>query len=132
MSISDMKAIREIGMSVWERQLGGIRNQVLAARVRVSRGGDHRLRRVEPDGAVPELLQVARYPPLAAADVDRQAAGRGDDVEETLAMKSPVAVVSGLPSPAHPVGRVSLPGIPEVQLASLPVGARGTLRPWAR
>jgi hypothetical protein len=120
----------EIGMSVGKRQLGGIRNDVLTARVRLPSGRDHRLGRVEPDGTVPELLQVARYTSFTAADVERQAAGSGHEVEETFAMKTPVAVVSGLQRPAHPVGRVSLPGIPEVHHGSVTFGARGTLRPW--
>ena len=93
---------------------------------------DHRLGRVEPDGAVPELLQVASHPPFAAADVDRQATGSGDEFEETVAMKPPVAVVSGLPRPADPVGRVSLPGIPEVHHGSLTVEARRYAETMAR
>ena len=117
-------------MTVGERQFGGIRNEVLAARVCVPSGGDHRLGRVEPDGPVPELLQVARYPSLATADVERQAPGRGDEVEETLAMKPPVTVVSGLPRPADPVGRVPLPGISKVHQSSVTFELRGTLRPW--
>ncbi len=121
---------REIGMSVGERQLGGIRNDVLTARVEVASSRDHRLGRVEPDGAVTQLLQIARHPPFAAADVDREAAGRRDEVEEALAMKTPVAVVPRLARPAHPVGRVSLPGIPEVHRVSVTFESRGTLRPW--
>ena len=117
-------------MTVGERQLGGIRNDVLAARVCLPSGGDHRLRRVEPDSAVPEFLQVARDPSLATADVERQTPRRRDEFEETLAMKPPVTVVSGLPRPADPVGRVPLPGISKVHQGSVTFESRGTLRPW--
>src|SRR5690242_2798171 len=56
-----------------------------------------------------ERLQVARDAPLAAADVERQPAGRRQQVEERVAMEAPVAVVHRQPRPLHPGARVRLP-----------------------
>jgi hypothetical protein len=62
---------------------------------------------------VAESAQVPRHPALSAPDVECQISGRRDELEEAVAVKSPVAVVIGCPRPEMPLVGVRLPRVRE-------------------
>ena len=99
----------EIARAVLDRQSGGVRLADVKRRIGGPRGLDERGRRVERAHVVAALLQVAREPTFAAADIEGQPAGRRQQFEEALPMKAPVGVVVRLARPARPVGGVAFP-----------------------
>ncbi len=114
---------REIGARVLQRQCGGIGDPQIHRRVRGAGGRDHRGRRIDADDAMPELFQVPRQSSFAAADVDRPQAGRRQQGEELVAVKSPVAVMSGMPRPCDPSAGLRFPIVGKIH-AELPCSWR--------
>jgi hypothetical protein len=86
----------------------------LDRRVGLARRSDHGRRQIDRDDLVAERLHVPREPPLAAAEVQRAATRRRQELEELVAVEEPVAVVVRLPRPGHEVRRVLLPRSGEV------------------
>jgi hypothetical protein len=80
-------------------------------------GGQARQRRgaVDADHSVPTCHQISPEPALAAADVDRQAAWRRQQLQESVTVKVLVRVVPRLPRPTGPRLGVALPGPPQVE-----------------
>jgi hypothetical protein len=96
-------------LAVLEQKRTRIRLGDVERRVGAASGFDERRRRVERANVVAALLQVASETSLAAADVERQASGLRQQLEEAIAVESPVRVVSRLTRPACLLGGVALP-----------------------
>ena len=61
-----------------------------------------------------KLLEMPREPALAAANVDGAFSRRRQEVEKLVAMKSPVAVVTGSACPRNPFSGVRFPAVTEI------------------
>jgi hypothetical protein len=96
---------------------------------RFTRGGDHRGRRVDGDDVVAAFGEVAGEPPLAAPEVEGPRRRRRQKLEEEVAVVADVVPVElcRVVRPADPVGRVPLPGRPQVTRLKSP--PRHRLRP---
>jgi hypothetical protein len=101
--------------AVPEGKVGGVREVRLELGIGLARGGEHRRRGVDCDHGVPERLQVAREPALAAAEVEGAAARWPTEIEELIAVEVPVAVETGLTRPGDELKSVLLPGSAEVR-----------------
>jgi hypothetical protein len=111
------KGDRKVRSSIIQRQRSRIGDPEIHRRVQVARGGDERRRSVKADDLMPECLQAPRKSPFAAAYVHCASARRRQKAKKLVAVVSPVAVVSGAPSPLNPLVGLSLPTISKVHEA---------------
>jgi len=61
-----------------------------------------------------KCLQAPCQPSLAAANVDRPAAGRWHNLKELIAVEAPVAIVSSRARPFDPLSGMSFPEFTEI------------------
>jgi hypothetical protein len=79
---------------------------------RASGGGEGR-RSVDPNHRISKVLEMACEAAFTAADIDRQLPGRGQKLEELIAVVSPIAVVTGRSRPVDPLSGVCFPSVSE-------------------
>ncbi len=100
---------RQIRARIVQRKGCGIREPHVHRRVGRFRRGNQRRRTVDADDVMPECLQVARETSLPAADIQRQPSRCRQQIEKLVAVKPPIAVVSGSARPFNPSPRLGLP-----------------------
>jgi hypothetical protein len=99
----------EVDCFVFKRQIRGVGLDELELGAEGSRGRNHFRRRIDPDDSVSLRGEVTADPTLSAAEVQCPATCWRHELEESIPMKSPVAVVTRFACPANPVLRVALP-----------------------
>jgi hypothetical protein len=84
-------------------------------------------RSIDADDLVPKLLQMARQPPLATADVNRPPSRARYDLQELIPMKAPVAIVPRGAGPGDPLIGMCFPACAQVHGTISLAGADGSL-----
>ena len=87
------EADHEVELGIREGKFRGVRALHLDVRVRLAGGTDHLFGRIDSDDHVAKLLQVAREPSFATAEIERTSARAWHEFQEKVAMKVPIAVV---------------------------------------
>src|SRR5215216_3252323 len=99
----------EVDRLVLHGQVRGVRLDELELGAELTSGCNHLRRRIDPDHVVPKGCEIAAQSSLPAADVECESSGGRHKLEEPIAMKSPITIVTRLARPSNPVVCIALP-----------------------